>query len=68
MSTYDFFQCSPGDLLHKLQLSTLRGDKESVELKLQQAEKRIASLEVENMDLVAKLGQATGKTESGSQA
>lgn len=55
------FRCSPGDMLHHLQLSTLRSDKESMQLKLQQAHEKIASLEMENVDLKIKFEKGTGK-------
>lgn len=54
------FFCSPGDVLHRLQINTLQSEKESMQLKLQQAQAKISSLEMETVDLRTKFGKATG--------
>lgn len=54
------FFCSPGDVLHRLQMNTLQSEKESMGLKLQRAWEKISSLETENVNLRTKFGKATG--------
>jgi hypothetical protein len=61
----DFY--SPNDQLHHLQLSNLQSDKESIKLKLQQVQKKIASLEIENVDLRVECSRASGKTKNGNR-
>lgn len=59
---FNLLFCSPGDVLHSLQINVLRSEKDSMETKLQQAWEKISSLEAENVDLRTKFGKATGIT------